>query len=103
MKPLKPFNEIASDWAQKGAKESKGAHGRMCDQCAFRKGSEANNEEHNVGKALTCLTGEGKFNCHDHDATGKLIDAGRPCAGFLYAQHHITKIETDAADRGILF
>lgn len=37
---------------------------RMCDGCAFRKGTEANNTAHTVLIAITCVLKEETFHCH---------------------------------------
>lgn len=85
------LNEILSEWARRGAAKLKGKHGRMCNGCAFRKGTEANNEEHNVQAAAQCLMGTGRFHCHLHGLDGELKDAEKPCAGFLYADELMNK------------
>ena len=56
--------------------------GKMCGDCAFRVGSDANNDGVATEAALQCLMSEGQFNCHTSD----FQNAGKPCAGFLYAQ-----------------
>lgn len=66
-------------------------HGKMCKDCAFR-----SNQEHtqdyveSVDGAFQMLAWEGKFNCH----TDAHEDAGKPCAGFLYAKEYLKSTET---------
>lgn len=72
--------DIISTWAQKGATISE--HGRMCNECAFRRGSVAQSEPHNVDAAANALAFYGQFNCH----VNEFEDAGKPCVGFLYAK-----------------
>lgn len=82
--------EKLSEWATKGA--AMGADcGKMCSSCAFKKGSVTQTEEHNTGKALECLAYFGQFNCHVNDYE----DAGKPCAGFLYAKKYLESKEHD--------
>ena len=78
---MKSLADMIAGWAQDGAALGVD-HGRMCDECAFRKGSVAQTEEHTVSAAADCIAFYGKFNCHENG----FEDAGRPCAGFLYAQ-----------------
>lgn len=80
--------ETLSTLAQKGA--ALGNLGRMCDSCAFKKGSVTNSSEpHNTAKALECLAYFGEFNCHKRDEDGKLQDKGNPCIGYKYAQQYL--------------
>lgn len=79
-------DRIAS-WAQKGAKY--GDCGRMCDECAFKKGSAANVEEHNVDAAATALAWEATFNCHPQGGNG---NAGTVCVGFQYAKQYFENL-----------
>jgi hypothetical protein len=81
--------EKLSEWARKGAQLGTD-HGRMCSECAFRAGADANNEPHNVDAAMTALAWEATFNCHPPGTTG---DAGIPCSGFLYAKAHLDSIQ----------
>lgn len=83
---MKNLNIIIAEWARRGAKISKSKHGKMCGGCAFKVGTEANNEPHNVEAAAQCLVGMGKFNCHKHGPDGELKDGEKPCVGFLYAE-----------------
>jgi hypothetical protein len=89
---MKPAKEILSDTAKKGAKESNGKFGKMCSECAFKKGGAANNEPHNVDAALNCLAYGGRFHCHAYDENGVLIDGGKPCVGFQYAEYHVNSL-----------
>lgn len=81
-------NEIMAVWARAGAALFPGL-GKMCKDCAFRAGSDANNDEAAVEAAESCLIADGAFNCH----TGEFKDAGRPCAGFIYASKYLTTPE----------
>lgn len=82
---------LIASWAQKGAQLGADC-GRMCNECAFKTGSITQRAEpHNVEAAITSLMWEGIFNCHVDD----YHDAGRPCAGFLYAKKYF---ESHAAD-----
>jgi hypothetical protein len=72
-----------AEYASKGAKIKR--CGRMCNDCAFRKGSEANTEAETLMKVESALIyGMAEFNCH----TEHKQDAGKPCAGFLYAKQY---------------
>jgi hypothetical protein len=92
MDTAKSLAELIASWARKGAELGVDC-GRMCNECAFRPGSVAQSEPHNVSAAADCLAFEGKFNCHKNDSE----DAGYPCAGFLYAKafqaHQEKKLE----------
>lgn len=89
-----PLNEIIATAARKGA-EINPCHGKMCNDCAFKIGTDANNEEHTVCVAMDCLVGSGvKFHCHRAE-NGDLVDAGRPCAGFLYAKIYYDKMDRE--------
>ena len=59
--------------------------GKMCSDCAFRTGTDANNDVAATEGAISCLQWDGMFNCH----TGNFSDAGQPCAGFLYAKKYL--------------
>lgn len=83
------FPDKLSEWAKKGAALGID-HGRMCAECAFRKGSVAQEEPHNVEGAMQALAWEGTFNCHP---PGELKDAGIPCSGFLYAKAYLESKE----------
>lgn len=76
-----------SETAKKGA--AMGAGGKMCNDCAFKKGSEANNDEDAVEAAVHCILHGAQFNCH----TIPGVDAGRKCAGFEYAMKYLDSIE----------
>ena len=79
-------NELIADWAKKGA--AFGDCGRMCNDCAFRKGTEANNEEYTAAMAAQAVVYEmSKFVCHKED-DGKFIRLDIPCAGFQYARQY---------------
>lgn len=89
MNNIKHLADLISGWARKGAKLSD--HGRMCDECAFRKGSAAQSEPHNVNAAASCLAYYGAFNCHKNGYE----DAGKPCAGFLYAKEYRDSVDKE--------
>lgn len=64
-------------WAIRGAKLSKGKHGKMCTTCAFRKNTEANNDKI-VFDATDCIAGSPHpFYCHEND--------NQKCIGYLNA------------------
>lgn len=88
MKNIQRLANLISSWARKGAKLAD--HGRMCDECAFRKGSVAQSEPHNVNAAASCLAYYGAFNCHKNGYE----DAGKPCAGFLYAKEYREHVDS---------
>lgn len=73
--------ELIASWARKGAELGVNC-GKMCAECAFRPGSVAQQEPHNVQAAADCLAFYGTFHCHKNG----FEDAGYPCAGFLYAK-----------------
>lgn len=75
--------EMIAGWAREGAKTGIDC-GKMCSECAFRPGSVAQSEPHNVDAAAMALAYNGTFNCHKNG----FEDAGKPCAGFLYARLH---------------
>jgi hypothetical protein len=81
--------EKLSEWAQKGAALGVD-HGRMCAECAFRKGSVANEEPHNTEAAMHALAYEAVFHCHPPGSTG---DAGVLCSGFQYAKAYLESKE----------
>lgn len=83
------LNEAIADAAIKGAAIAIIPGIKMCADCAFKKETDANNEEESVEKAADCLAYFGKFNCH----TDALGDAGILCAGFLYAKQYFESIE----------
>lgn len=75
------------DAMRKGVKY--GDCGRMCDDCAFKLGSDANNDEAALVAIETQLLSGGGFNCH----TPEFTDAGRPCVGYLYAMQHFDYLD----------
>jgi hypothetical protein len=79
--PEKALADLIAKWARNGAATGIDC-GKMCDECAFRTGSAAQSEPHNVSAAATALAYEGIFNCHING----FENAGHPCAGFLYAK-----------------
>ncbi len=66
--------------AKEGAKISQ--HGSMCNGCAFKSGTDANLEVHNVRSAMECVAYTGTFYCHVVSAN----DPIKICAGYLYAR-----------------
>jgi hypothetical protein len=80
---LTKAGEYFADLANKGAAIKR--HGRMCDDCAFRKGSEANTEAETLMKLESALYGMAEFNCH----TEHKQDAGKPCVGFLHVKEYL--------------
>ncbi len=85
--PLELKN-VLSKAAQRGAALGPD-QGKMCKDCAFRSGSDANNDEDAVEAAMQCLAGCATFNCH----TKEFEDAGCRCAGFLYAAQYMASSE----------
>lgn len=79
----KKLADMIADWARKGA-ELGVDHGKMCNECAFKTGSVAQAESHNVAAAANCLAYYGQFNCHKNG----FENAGNPCSGFLYAKEY---------------
>lgn len=60
--------------------------GKMCSTCAFKEGSEANLEPHNVQDAAECaIFQQNVFNCHIVSG----VDAGRKCVGYLHAKQYV--------------
>lgn len=82
------LNEMISEDAKKGAALGifKDPTMKMCHDCAFKKGTEANNDPNAVQAAVDAMSSCGMFgfNCHNEF----LEDAGRPCIGFLYAKQY---------------
>lgn len=68
--------------------------GRMCKDCAFKKGTDAYNDEAAVQGAADCLAFFGTFHCHTVTDAGDFIDAG-PCAGFEHAKQYLKKYDND--------
>jgi len=75
--------------AVRGAKAVKGRHGRMCNDCACKKGSAANIDENALNALEQMLMSGGQFNCHTPD----FQDTKRPCAGFLYIKSLFEEID----------
>jgi len=73
--------DIISEWARQGVELTKGKHGKFCNDCAFKKGTEANNDENIAIAAMECVAyKQQSFHCH----TDEFKDNG-VCKGFLYA------------------
>lgn len=95
----KPYQCIAEgkeeDWAARIAELARkgaalGSCGKMCSDCAFKHPQAATHEYYSaVDGAVKVLLMGGRFNCH----TENHEDAGRECAGMLYA-----KLYTDQED-----
>lgn len=69
--------------AKRGAERSKGKHGKMCNGCAFKEGTEANNDQI-VFTAADCISGcPHLFHCHEHE--------DQKCVGYLYALEQKSK------------
>ncbi len=59
--------------------------GKMCSTCAFKLGSDANLEPHNVDAAFQTVAFEQNvFNCHKELG----VDKGCVCVGFLHARQY---------------
>ena len=71
-------NTLAS-MAQKGAKVvAKSDHKKMCSQCAFKAGSDANKEPDTILKAMEALVSPNMvFKCHE--------DKKEICGGYFLA------------------
>lgn len=88
-----PLNELISEAAKKGAMINP-CLGKMCTDCAFKKGTDANNDEDAVNAAMECIAGNDiKFHCHTMK-DGKLVDNG-PCAGYLFAKIYFDKMDRE--------
>lgn len=74
-----PLNELLARAAIRGAQIKQIPEAKMCSDCAFKKGTDANNDQDAVQAAADCLVFSGKFNCHKKD----FQNAEKPCAGFL--------------------
>lgn len=84
------LNNLINEWARKGAAIK--PLGRMCNDCAFKKGTPANNDDHTADVASQCVAfGLGEFVCHTPD----FKDAGKPCMGFLYAKQYTDTLSDD--------
>ncbi len=84
------MSKLLSDSAIKGAKL--GNIGKMCRDCAFKKGSDANTNDHMaVELAAGCLCTGKMFNCH----TADFKNADKPCIGYLYAKQYFDSLEND--------
>lgn len=82
---------ILSDAAKKGAKI--GNCGRMCNDCAFKSGTDANNDVAAVEAAIYALCGGAIFHCHNPDFT----DAGTVCAGYKYALQYFDSLSANTS------
>lgn len=81
-------NKVA-EWAKKGAQL--GDCGRMCNDCAFKKGTDANQDQatiENFTYWFDLTSPDAKFYCHHNLPEGVLIDKSKVCAGFLYVQQY---------------
>lgn len=76
-------NEIITIWARKGAARAK--CGKMCEECAFRRGTVGNRSEVSVRDAADAVAYEmSTFHCHMGDMP--------VCSGFLYAKAYFETI-----------
>lgn len=96
--------ELLNQAAIKGARLGNTATiGEMCHDCAFRLGSDANNDEAAVNAAADCLAFGATFNCHIDvkDQKGNIIDRidrQKICAGFAYAKQYVARFEDDESE-----
>jgi hypothetical protein len=70
------------------------AHGgkwKMCRDCAFKAGTEANEDYEATQAAMQALVSGASFNCH----TNSFQDAGCACAGYLYALQYFSAIDQE--------
>lgn len=86
-------NEIAAMWAQKGA--AIGDCGRMCNDCAFKVGTEANRDLFLIDNVVHGVIEDpnGMFYCHSNLPDGVILKKDIPCVGFLYAKKYFEKID----------
>lgn len=87
-------SDAMAEWAKKGAKL--GDCGRMCDDCAFKKGTSANMDPGTVENFMLWfdLTNpDAKFYCHTNLPEGVLIDKTKVCAGFLYVRQYFEQLK----------
>lgn len=85
---VKISDKVAA-WAKEGAKL--GDCGRMCNDCAFKKGTDANRDQGTIENFtywfdLTSPTAQ--FYCHHNLPEGVLIDKTKICSGFLYVKQY---------------
>lgn len=88
-----PLNELLAEAARRG-QEINPCFGKMCSDCAFRIQPDINGYSEAVNAAmdlLVCNPSNAKFHCHTKDYE----DAGRACAGFLYAKQYYEKMEKE--------
>lgn len=80
-------SELIASWAKKGATLGVDC-GRMCDDCAFKSGTEANNDEYLMENVAygAMQNPDAIFYCHKTSDHGILIDKTKVCAGFMYAK-----------------
>lgn len=81
-----PIGEVLCNMAKKGAQIKN--LGPMCNDCAFRPGTDPNNDEITMGIVEGQLLWEGQFNCHITDAP----DHNQACIGFLYATQYLESL-----------
>jgi hypothetical protein len=70
-----------SESARKGAAMGVIPGVKMCSECAFKPGTEANNCEITNDRAVQCLMWDDTFCCHDEQGEPNGV-----CAGYLYAK-----------------
>lgn len=85
-------SKIVAEWAKEGAKL--GDCGRMCNDCAFKAGTNANTDPETIENFVYWFdlsNPDAKFYCHHDLPEGVLIDKSKVCAGFLYVQQYFKK------------
>lgn len=76
-------SELLANAAQSGAALGIDC-GKMCNDCAFKVGTEANNDGIATEGAFGCIMSDGDFYCH----TPEFQKGEKVCAGFLYAKKY---------------
>lgn len=90
MSSLNNLGSLLADWAKKGAAIQPL---RMCKDCAFKKGTDANSNVEAGTDAADCLVyRSGIFHCHLH---GESPEDNPVCQGFLMAKSYLVTKETN--------
>jgi len=76
------INQVFINAARKGAEL--GNVGQMCPGCAFKPGTEANNDTDFIENAAMAMAAGCGFHCHMED---------KECTGFRYARNYMDSIE----------
>lgn len=76
------INNLFINAARKGAKM--GFLGRMCNGCAFKPGTEANDDDEFIETSAMHMASGCGFKCHLED---------KECTGFRYAKRYMDSIE----------